>query len=103
MPKSKTRDKVAFTPPAEQQKLWAHAGYLVPHWPKPYGRAAGSIEQLIIEQELRGVERPSLGLGEWMVPTVLQHGSPEQIDRFIWPSLEGEERWCQLFSEPGAG
>ncbi|WP_322858206.1 acyl-CoA dehydrogenase [Mycobacterium europaeum] len=97
------RAELAKTEPAAQQKLWAHAGYLVPHWPKPYGRAAGSIEQLIIEQELRGVERPSLGLGEWMVPTVLQHGSPEQIDRFIWPSLEGEERWCQLFSEPGAG
>ena len=44
-----------------------------------------------------------MGLGEWVVPTLLQHGSAEQIDRLIWPSLEGELRWCQLFSEPGAG
>jgi alkylation response protein AidB-like acyl-CoA dehydrogenase len=87
----------------DRQKLWAHSGYLQPHWPKPYGRSADSIEQLIIEEELAGLDKPSLGLGEWVVPTVLQHGSTEQIDRLIWPSLEGELRWCQLFSEPGAG
>ena len=87
----------------EQRRLWARSGYLQPHWPKPYGRAADSVEQLIVEEELDGLERPSLGLGEWVVPTLLQHGSTEQIERLIWPSLEGELRWCQLFSEPGAG
>jgi alkylation response protein AidB-like acyl-CoA dehydrogenase len=49
------------------------------------------------------MDKPSLGLGEWVVPTLLQHGSAEQVDRLLWPSLEGELRWCQLFSEPGAG
>ena len=39
----------------------------------------------------------------WVLPTLLQHGSDEQIERLMWPSLEGELRWCQLFSEPGAG
>ncbi|ORV50445.1 acyl-CoA dehydrogenase [Mycobacterium europaeum] len=97
------RAQLEQTEAAERQTLWARTGYLVPHWPQPYGRAAGSVEQLIIEQELDGVERPSLGLGEWVVPTVLQYGSPEQIERFMWPSLEGQLRWCQLFSEPGAG
>jgi alkylation response protein AidB-like acyl-CoA dehydrogenase len=87
----------------DRQKLWARSGYLQPHWPKPYGRSADSVEQLIIEEELADLDKPSLGLGEWVVPTVLQHGSTEQIDRLIWPSLEGELRWCQLFSEPGAG
>jgi 3-oxochol-4-en-24-oyl-CoA dehydrogenase len=86
-----------------QQKLWARSGYLQPHWPKPYGRNADSVEQLIIEDVFDGVEKPSLGLGEWVVPTLLQHGSDEQIERLMWPSLEGELRWCQLFSEPGAG
>jgi alkylation response protein AidB-like acyl-CoA dehydrogenase len=86
-----------------QQKLWARSGYLQPHWPKPYGRNADSVEQLIIEEVFDGVEKPSLGLGEWVVPTLLQHGSDEQIERLMWPSLEGELRWCQLFSEPGAG
>jgi len=85
------------------QKLWARSGYLQPHWPKPYGRNADSTEQLIIEEVLHGLDKPSLGLGEWVVPTLLQHGSAEQIERLMWPSLEGEVRWCQLFSEPGAG
>jgi alkylation response protein AidB-like acyl-CoA dehydrogenase len=87
----------------DRQRLWARSGYLQPHWPVPYGRAANSVEQLIIEDALDGVDKPSLGLGEWVVPTLLQHGSTEQVDRLIWPSLEGELRWCQLFSEPGAG
>jgi alkylation response protein AidB-like acyl-CoA dehydrogenase len=87
----------------DRQKLWARSGYLQPHWPKPYGRAADSVEQLIIEDTLSGLEKPSLGLGEWVVPTLLQHGSAEQVERLLWPSLEGEVRWCQLFSEPGAG
>jgi alkylation response protein AidB-like acyl-CoA dehydrogenase len=87
----------------ERQKLWARSGYLQPHWPTPYGRGADSIEQLIIEDALHGMDKPSLGLGEWVVPTLLQHGSAEQVDRLLWPSLEGELRWCQLFSEPGAG
>jgi alkylation response protein AidB-like acyl-CoA dehydrogenase len=91
------------TDPRERQKLWARSGYLQPHWPVPYGRAADSVEQLIIEDTLKGLDKPSLGLGEWVVPTLLQHGSTEQVERLLWPSLEGEIRWCQLFSEPGAG
>jgi 3-oxochol-4-en-24-oyl-CoA dehydrogenase len=87
----------------DRQRLWARSGYLQPHWPAPYGRAADSVEQLIIEDALGGLDKPSLGLGEWVVPTLLQHGSTEQVERLIWPSLEGELRWCQLFSEPGAG
>ncbi|BCO34360.1 acyl-CoA dehydrogenase [Mycobacterium heckeshornense] len=89
--------------PQQQRRIWARSGYLQPHWPKPYGRDADPVEQLVIEQELVGLDKPSLGLGEWVVPTLLQHGSAEQIERLIWPSLEGEIRWCQLFSEPGAG
>ncbi|BCZ21928.1 acyl-CoA dehydrogenase [Mycobacterium senriense] len=87
----------------DHQRLWARSGYLQPHWPTPYGRVADSVEQLIIEDTLDGLDKPSLGLGEWVVPTLLQHGSPEQVERLIWPSLEGDLRWCQLFSEPGAG
>lgn len=97
------RADVATANDQDRQKLWARSGYLQPHWPKPYGRAADSAEQLVIEEVLAGLDKPSLGLGEWVVPTLLQHGTPEQIERLIWPSLEGEVRWCQLFSEPGAG
>jgi len=97
------RAELERTESRQRQKLWAYSGYLQPHWPKPYGRDADSVEQLVIEQELADLDKPSLGLGEWVVPTLLQHGSPEQVERLIWPSLEGELRWCQLFSEPGAG
>jgi alkylation response protein AidB-like acyl-CoA dehydrogenase len=87
----------------EYQATFARSGYLVPHWPKPYGRAAGAVEQLVVEDELSRVQRPSLGIGEWVLLTVLQHATADQLDRWIWPSLEGSLRWCQLFSEPGAG
>jgi 3-oxochol-4-en-24-oyl-CoA dehydrogenase len=97
------RSELEGSEPDGHQRLWARSGYLQPHWPAPYGRAANSIEQLIIEDALDGLDKPSLGLGEWVIPTLLQHGSTEQVDRLIWPSLEGELRWCQLFSEPGAG
>jgi alkylation response protein AidB-like acyl-CoA dehydrogenase len=89
--------------PEGYQATFARSGYLVPHWPKPYGRAAGAVEQLVVEDELSEVQRPSLGIGEWVLLTVLQHATAEQMDQWIWPSLEGSLRWCQLFSEPGAG
>jgi alkylation response protein AidB-like acyl-CoA dehydrogenase len=93
----------ARTAEPERQKHYARSGYLLPHWPAPYGRAATPVEQLVIDEELADLERPSLGLGEWVLPTLLQHGTPEQIEQLMWPSLDGEIRWCQLFSEPGAG
>jgi alkylation response protein AidB-like acyl-CoA dehydrogenase len=97
------RSELLTTGPDDRQRLWARSGYLQPHWPVPYGRGADSVEQLIIDDALHGLDKPSLGLGEWVVPTLLQHGSTDQVERLLWPSLEGELRWCQLFSEPGAG
>ncbi|MHB8340773.1 MAG: acyl-CoA dehydrogenase family protein, partial [Mycobacteriales bacterium] len=91
-------------PPARRRAL-ADAGYLAPHWPAPWGRGAGALEQLVIDEEFRlaGVRRPSLVIGEWAVPTLLTYGSPEQQERFVRPTLYGEISWCQMFSEPGAG
>jgi alkylation response protein AidB-like acyl-CoA dehydrogenase len=91
------------TPAAERQIVAARAGYVVPHWPKPYGRAASPIEQIVIDDELAELPSQSLGLGEWVLPTILQHGTDEQRERLLQPSIEGRLRWCQLFSEPGAG
>jgi alkylation response protein AidB-like acyl-CoA dehydrogenase len=84
----------------------AEAGYVAPHWPRPYGLDADPIHQLVIDDELRraGVRRPMnpIGIG-WAGPTLLAAGSAEQCERYLPPLLSGEEIWCQLFSEPGAG
>ncbi|HEY1829483.1 MAG TPA: acyl-CoA dehydrogenase [Acidimicrobiales bacterium] len=96
-------ESVISASPEGYQATFAHSGYLVPHWPPPFGRAASAVEQLVAEEELASLPRPSLGIGEWVLLTVLQHATPEQEERWIWPSLEGSLRWCQLFSEPGAG
>ncbi|UVO14347.1 acyl-CoA dehydrogenase [Mycobacterium sp. SVM_VP21] len=97
--------RIAALPADQRQVALAESGLLAPHWPAPYGRAAGPAEQLVIDQELAaaGVGRPDLVVGWWAAPTILEHGTPEQIERFIPATLTGEVFWCQLFSEPGAG
>ncbi|EID12328.1 fadE34 [Mycobacterium xenopi RIVM700367] len=97
--------EIAALPKNKQQVALAEAGLLAPHWPPPYGRGASPAEQLLIDQEMAaaGVERPDLVIGWWAAPTLLEHGTPEQIERFVPATLRGEIFWCQLFSEPGAG
>jgi alkylation response protein AidB-like acyl-CoA dehydrogenase len=90
-------------PEEERRKALLESGYLVPHWPRPWGRDAGPVEQLVIEEEFAGVRRPDLSVSAWNTLTIAQHGSAEQLDRFVRPSLLGEIEFCQLFSEPGAG
>jgi alkylation response protein AidB-like acyl-CoA dehydrogenase len=90
-------------PREERRKALHESGYLVPHWPKPWGRDAGPLEQLVIEEEFRGVRRPDLGISGWNTLTIAQHGTPAQVERLVRPSLAGEIEFCQLFSEPGAG
>lgn len=82
------------------------AGYMVPHWPKPYGLDADPIHQLIIDDELRraGVRRPAnpIGLG-WAGPTLIHAGTEEQKAKYLPGLVSGADIWCQLFSEPSAG
>ncbi|QKW36672.1 acyl-CoA dehydrogenase [Actinomadura sp. NAK00032] len=80
-------------------------GWTVPHFPKPWGREAGPVEQILIQQELKAakVKAPNLGIGAWLVPSLVRYGSDEQKERFLRPTLQGKIVWCQLFSEPGAG
>ena len=79
------------------------SGYLVPHWPKPWGRAAGVLEQLVIEDEFADIERADMGITGWVTLTIAQAGNDDQRERWVEPVLRGEVMWCQLFSEPGAG
>lgn len=89
----------------ERRRILADAGLVAPHYPPPYGLGAGPLEQAVVTQEFeaREVQQPTTVIGEWVLPTLLTHGSPEQQDRFVTPTLRGEIVWCQLFSEPGAG
>jgi alkylation response protein AidB-like acyl-CoA dehydrogenase len=83
----------------------ADDGYLVPHWPEPWGRGASAVEQVVIDQEFRaaGVRRPHLQVAAWALPTLIAHGTAAQQQRWVGPSLRQEIMWCQLFSEPEAG
>ncbi|MCX8565198.1 acyl-CoA dehydrogenase [Mycolicibacterium mucogenicum] len=90
-------------PDDKQRDFLVDSGYLVPHWPKPWGRDAGVLEQLAIEEEFRDVERPDLGITGWVTLTIAQAGTDEQRERWVYPVLRGEIMWCQLFSEPEAG
>ncbi|MUL63365.1 acyl-CoA dehydrogenase [Mycobacterium sp. CBMA 234] len=87
----------------KQRDFLVDSGYLVPHWPKPWGRDAGVLEQLAIEEEFRDVERPDLGITGWVTLTIAQAGTDDQRERWVYPVLRGEIMWCQLFSEPEAG
>jgi alkylation response protein AidB-like acyl-CoA dehydrogenase len=97
-------DLAALDPDAQLARL-IDTGYVQPHWPTPWGRAAKAVEQLVIDAEFKraGVQRPNYGITGWIVLTLLQHGTEQQIERWVRPTLERELVWCQLFSEPDAG
>src|SRR3954451_12590876 len=88
--------------PSPSGRDLAEAGYVVPHWPPPWGLDAEPELQLIIDEELRrfGVSRPTnpMGIGH-CGPVLVVHGSEEQRERYLIPILRGDELWCHLFSE----
>jgi 3-oxochol-4-en-24-oyl-CoA dehydrogenase len=88
-----------------RKQAMIESGYAMPHWPKPWGRDAGAIEQLVIEQEFAaaGIKRPAYGITSWIILTLIQHATPDQVARWVRPALNQDVIWCQLFSEPGAG
>ncbi len=92
-------------PREERVTAIAEAGWVQPHLPKPWGREASPIEQIIIAQEFASgrVKRPAMGIAAWIIPSIVAFGTDEQKQRFLPPTFRGEMIWCQLFSEPGAG
>jgi alkylation response protein AidB-like acyl-CoA dehydrogenase len=92
-------------PREERTTAIAEGGWVQPHLPKPWGRAATPIEQIIIAQEFGTgqVKRPAMGIAAWIIPSIVAYGTDEQQQRFLPPTFRGEMIWCQLFSEPGAG
>jgi alkylation response protein AidB-like acyl-CoA dehydrogenase len=98
------RQVSALDKTAQRDRL-IETGYAMPHWPKPYGREASAVEQLLIDEEFSaaGVQRPQYGITGWVILTLIQHGTPDQVERWVLPALRQDVTWCQLFSEPEAG
>jgi alkylation response protein AidB-like acyl-CoA dehydrogenase len=76
-------------------------------WPKAFGGRGGTpSDSIIFNQEAReyDVTTGFIGAAQQLVgPPIMRHGNPEQQARYLGPLLRGDELWCQLFSEPGAG
>ncbi|BCI50760.1 acyl-CoA dehydrogenase [Mycolicibacterium litorale] len=90
----------------DQRSAIADAGLIAPHYPAPWGLDATPRQQLIVDEEFARrpqLVRPSLGISEWIVPSLINAADPEVRDRLVPPTLRGELTWCQLFSEPSAG
>jgi alkylation response protein AidB-like acyl-CoA dehydrogenase len=114
-PKSLANQQAAMIPGGEalsaDGKLWkqrmADKGWGAPTWPTEYGGGGLSGAQArVLQQEMAriGAENPVAGMGTSMFgPTLLEYGTEAQKRRHIPPIVRGELRWCQGYSEPGAG
>ena len=97
--------------PSGDMALWrqriGEKGWGAPTWPKAYGGGGLTpAEARVLAQEMAamGVANPIVGMGTSMFgPTLLEYGTEEQKQRHIPPIVRGELRWCQGYSEPGAG
>ena len=83
------------------------SGWGAPHWPKAwYGRDLPVGLVPIVDEEfarIGAVGVAKVGIRVLAAATILAHGTDQQKQRYLRPSLTGEEAWCQLFSEPGSG
>jgi len=110
-PGSEEAAMTAMLNPNEDQKLWkarmAEKGWGAPTWPKQYGGGGLSqSEARVLQQEMEriGASNPMMGMGTSMFgPTLLEYGTEAQKQRHIPNIVSGEVRWCQGYSEPGAG
>jgi len=101
-------DESAFVERARPwQTLLAEHGWAGITWPAEYGGRGGTAaEAAIFGEEAMGFGLPTgaFAVGVRMAgPTIIAHGTDEQKARYLSPMLKGDEVWCQLFSEPGAG
>lgn len=88
-------------------RLLADRGLLCLAWPEEYGgRNASAWEQTVVREEMWAHHEPRgaqyMGVN-WVGPTIMRHGTPEQRKRHLPPIAGGEVIWCQGFSEPDAG
>lgn len=96
---------------SDAQKVWlercAAKGYTVPTWPVEYGGAGLTRDQeKVFHEEMARINArvPLQSFGIWMLgPALLHFGTHEQKLLYLPPVARGEVRWCQGYSEPGAG
>ncbi|HEX6469342.1 MAG TPA: acyl-CoA dehydrogenase family protein [Streptosporangiaceae bacterium] len=104
-------DRVAADPARRAgARRWAAAlaerGWIAPGWPAEYGGAGlSATEEFILQEEMMRARVPTVnGIGAFLLgPTLLAHGTPEQLAAHLPPIARGERTWAQGFSEPGAG
>ena len=99
-----------WDPDLTVREWWARvgdAGWTAPHFTLEWGgrgysrRSLGTVYKAF---RAAGAVAPPGGLGMMMAaPTILTHGTPEQVERHVKPIYDGSLAWCQLFSEPGNG
>jgi len=97
--------------PTPAHKTWLDRmgakGWTAPEWPAEYGGGGLSREQAkVLHSEMRRIDAqaPLASFGVWMLgPALLAFGTEEQKKRFLPEIVRGEIRWCQGYSEPGAG
>ena len=115
-PKAKTDPEAlwggrAFAGSDDPQTVWMRAaaakGYTAPTWPKEYGGAGLTpAEARVLDQELAAgkYRQPLASFGVWMLgPVLLEYGNEEQKKEHLPKIINGDFRWCQGYSEPGAG
>ncbi len=102
--------QVRVDEPATRFRLKAiERGYLYRHVPKRYGGAEQAFDPLkstIIQEEFRRAQAPGELMGQgpsMLVPTLVEHGTEEQKQKFVRDTLLGNIWWCQGYSEPGSG
>ena len=88
-------------------RLLADRGLLCMAWPEEWGgRGASPWEQTAVREEMWALHEPRgaqyMGVN-WVGPTIMRHGTPEQQRRHLPAIARGEVIWCQGFSEPNAG
>ncbi|MGI5242206.1 acyl-CoA dehydrogenase family protein [Dactylosporangium sp. CA-139066] len=83
------------------------ARLVCPHWPEEYGgRGLDDLQMAVLAEEFAAADMPRItrGMGERLAgPAIVAHGTPEQKAYFLPRVVNGDDRYCQGFSEPGAG
>ena len=94
--------------PKPTYRQMAEMGYVVPHWPRPWGLGADAELQLIIDEEIKRAHVTAPNLVNPVAinncaQSLLTHGTDAQREQFLMPALAAEQIWCMLFSEPSGG